>query len=65
MVINNKTKETNVKNNNINKHIMISYNSKSRETCLEIKKELENSGKNVWIDIENIGGSSLGINTHL
>ena len=37
MVINNKTKETNVKNNNINKHIMISYNSKSRETCLEIK----------------------------
>jgi hypothetical protein len=39
---------------------MISYNSKSRETCLEIKKELENSGKNVWIDIENIGGSSLG-----
>ena len=62
MVINNKTKETNVKNNNINKHIMISYNSKSRETCLEIKKELENSGKNVWIDIENIGGSSLGMN---
>jgi hypothetical protein len=54
----NKTKETN--NNSINKHIMISYNSKSRETCLEIKKELENSGKNVWIDIENIGGSSLG-----
>ena len=43
-------------------HIMISYNSKSRETCLEIKKELENSGKKVWIDIENIGGSSLGMN---
>jgi len=55
---NNKTKKT--KNNNIKKHIMISYNSKSRETCLEIKKELENSGKKVWIDIENISGSSLG-----
>jgi hypothetical protein len=39
---------------------MISYNSKSRDYCLEIKKELENIGKIVWIDIESIAGSSLG-----
>jgi hypothetical protein len=43
-----------------NKHVMISYNSKSRDYCLEIKKELENIGKIVWIDIESIAGSSLG-----
>jgi len=40
---------------------MISYNSKSKDVCLEIKKELENSGKKVWIDVQDIYGSSLGI----
>ena len=63
MVINNKfnkkIKENN--NNNNNKHIMISYNSKSKDICLEIKKELENSGKKVWIDVQDIYGSSLGM----
>lgn len=38
---------------------MISYNSKSRETCLKIKSELEKAGFRVWIDIESIYGSSL------
>lgn len=39
--------------------IMISYNSKSREVCLNIKSELEKIGFRVWIDIESIYGSSL------
>ena len=41
------------------KHIMISYNSKSREMCLKIKNALELKGYSVWIDLENIHGSSL------
>lgn len=41
------------------KHIMISYNSQSRSDCLKIKAELEQLGYSVWIDIENISGSSL------
>lgn len=42
-----------------NKYIMISYQRESREICLAIKKELERSGKKVWIDVENIAGSSI------
>lgn len=38
---------------------MISYNSGSREMCLKIKAFLEYHGHRVWIDVENIGGSSL------
>jgi hypothetical protein len=41
------------------KHIMISYNSKSRDTCLNIKEQLEKLNHQVWIDVENIHGSSL------
>ncbi len=41
------------------KHIMISYNRDSREICLKIKDELEKLGYNVWIDVEDISGSSL------
>jgi hypothetical protein len=40
-------------------HIMISYNSKSRAKCLEIKKELELKGFLVWIDVEQMHGSTL------
>ena len=43
----------------ISKHIMISYNSSSKETCLMIKKELEKNGFKTWIDAETINGSSL------
>jgi hypothetical protein len=41
------------------KHVMISYNSKSREMCLKVKAELEAAGHSVWIDVESIYGSSL------
>ena len=38
---------------------MISYNSKSLDICLNLKKHLENDGYFVWIDIESISGSDL------
>ncbi len=41
------------------KHIMISYNRESRDLCLKIKSELEKMNYTVWIDVENIHGSSL------
>ena len=41
------------------KHIMISYNSESRELCMKIKSELEKMNHKVWIDVNNIHGSSL------
>lgn len=40
-------------------HIMISYNRENRDLCLKIKKELENDGFKIWIDVEDIHGSSL------
>lgn len=42
-----------------NGHIMISYNGASRELCLKIKSILESFGYKIWIDVENIHGSSL------
>jgi cell division FtsZ-interacting protein ZapD len=41
------------------KHIMISYNTESIPLCLKIKDELEKSNYKVWIDINEIHGSSL------
>lgn len=41
------------------KHIMISYNRDSRDLCLRIKNELEKEDYRVWIDVEDISGSSL------
>ncbi|RNA26411.1 hypothetical protein BpHYR1_028759 [Brachionus plicatilis] len=40
-------------------HIMISYNSASRDLCLKIKSKFEQAGLKVWIDVENIHGSCL------
>lgn len=40
-------------------HIMISYNTGSREACLNIKNELEQIGYKIWIDVDEIHGSSL------
>lgn len=40
-------------------HIMISYNHSSRDMCLRIKDELKSRGFNVWIDVEQIYGSTL------
>jgi hypothetical protein len=42
-----------------NKHIMISYNTGSRDLCLKIKEKLESLGYKVWIDVNDIHGSSL------
>ena len=38
---------------------MISYNRNSRPLCIKIKAELERLGHSVWIDIENIHGSTI------
>ena len=46
-------------NKDTNKHVMISYNSGSRDLCLKIKKKLEELEHKVWIDVEEIHGSSL------
>ena len=40
-------------------HIMISYNTGSRDLCLKIKESLENAKIKVWIDVDEIHGSSL------
>lgn len=40
-------------------HIMISYNHSSRDMCLRIKDELKSRGFSVWIDVEQIYGSTL------
>ena len=40
-------------------HVMISYNRESRDICLEIKSHLQALGYTVWIDVEDIRGSSL------
>jgi hypothetical protein len=40
--------------NNKNKHIMISYNTGSRELCLRIKEELEKNNHKVWIDVNEV-----------
>ena len=40
-------------------HIMISYNTGSRDMCLKIKKQLEQLGFKIWIDVNEIHGSSL------
>ena len=40
-------------------HVMISYNTASRELCLKIKADLESYGVKVWIDVDDIHGSSL------
>jgi hypothetical protein len=41
------------------KHIMISYNHFSQEICLRLKETLVEQGYKVWIDVEQIAGSSL------
>ena len=41
------------------KHIMISYNTSNRDIVLKIKENLESHGYKIWIDINDIHGSSL------
>ena len=50
--------ETNKKEQDFLNHIMISYNTGSRELCLKIKDDLEISGFKVWMDVSDIHGSS-------
>ena len=40
------------------KHIMISYNSATRDLCLKIRDFLKSKNFDVWIDTANINGSS-------
>ena len=40
-------------------HIMISYNRNSRELCLQIKQKLEEMGNRIWIDVDDMRGSTL------
>ncbi|CAF0785528.1 unnamed protein product [Brachionus calyciflorus] len=42
-----------------NNHVMISYNWASRDVCLKIKDDLKSRGYQVWIDVEQIYGSTL------
>jgi hypothetical protein len=36
------------------RHIMISYNTASRELCLKIKEELEKENHKIWIDVNEV-----------
>jgi hypothetical protein len=57
-LINDKNKSKKTTNEEL-KHIFISYNTLSRKTCLQIKSFLETLGHKVWIDTEDIHGSSI------
>jgi len=69
-----KNKESNKKDHDLNgkpeimlkadkqrkqEHVMISYNTASRDLCLKIKNGLESIGLKIWIDVNDISGSSL------
>ncbi|XP_052804739.1 uncharacterized protein LOC128234511 isoform X2 [Mya arenaria] len=41
------------------KHIMLSYNHQHREIMMQIKAELRRHGFTVWMDVDNISGSTL------
>ena len=58
--IRSKNENTKVRSNETElKHVMISYNTASRDMCLKIKDKLESFGHKVWIDVNDIHGSSL------
>ena len=40
-------------------HIMISYQWDSQETIVQVKDKLRSAGFDVWIDIEEMSGSTL------
>lgn len=48
-----KTKET------TGKHVMISYQWDAQEVLVEVKNKLQSSGYRVWMDLEQMGGSTL------
>jgi cell division FtsZ-interacting protein ZapD len=57
--LNNKIIKTEKTSANQTGHVMISYNAASRPLCLKIKENLEAFGLRVWIDVDDIHGSSL------
>ena len=56
---NEKMSENNEEKSEQQKHIMISYNTGSRELILKIKEKLEAFNFKIWIDVNDIHGSSL------
>jgi hypothetical protein len=48
-----------INKNQTEKRLMISYNRDSRDLCMAIKAEIEKLNYKVWIDVEDISGSSL------
>ena len=40
-------------------HVMISYQWDSQEVLVEVKNRLQASGYRVWMDLEQMGGSTL------
>lgn len=42
-----------------NQHLMISYQWDSQSTMLQIRDKLRSAGFTVWIDVENMSGSTL------
>ena len=46
-------------NNNSSKHVMISYNWGQQPLMLKLRDALKKDGYNVWMDVDNIGGSTL------
>ena len=43
----------------VGNHVMISYQWDSQEVLLEVKNRLQASGYRVWMDLEQMGGSTL------
>lgn len=41
------------------RHVMISYNTASRELCIRVKQQLELLGIKIWMDVNDMHGSSL------
>ena len=40
-------------------HVMISYQWDNQEVLIEVKNRLQASGYRVWMDLEQMGGSTL------
>ena len=59
-----KKKTEQIKTSYSNSQVMISYNSASRDLCIKITNKLKEAGFKVWIDINEIHGSSLESMAH-
>lgn len=50
---------TNVKNESSGNHVMISYQWDNQQMLVEVKNKLQALGYRVWMDLEQMGGSTL------